>query len=287
MDIILDNIKMEKLIYSFSLLTGLTFGIFDTNGKEIILCKNQPAFCELMRSSMQGNTKCLDSDAVSLKIASARKDIYRYRCHAGLVEACAPIIENGEVYGYLLFGQILDDDTSYEAQWETTQECCRWHKDLDLLKKMFFKLPRLSNEQITASIEIMKACTSYIVLQHIVQSYQQTDAEKILSHIHDNFDSNITLDSISAALSMSKTKLCSIAKNEFDSTVGELIIKKRIETAKTYLKTTDLCIYEIACSVGVSDYNYFSRMFKKQENMSPSQYRSLSRMDTMKKFSDI
>jgi ligand-binding sensor protein len=286
MDIILDNNKMEKLIYSFSMLTGLTFGIFDTNYKEIILCKKFPAFCELMRSSLQGNQKCLDSDAVSLKIASARKDIYRYRCHAGLVEACAPIIENGEVYGYFVFGQILDE-TSYESQWETTQECCRWHKDLDLLKKHFFELPRLSNEQITASMEIMKACASYIVLQHIVQSYQQTDAERILNHIHDNFDNNITLDSISTALNMSKTKLCNIAKNQFNSTVGELIIKKRIETAKMYLKTTDLCIYEISCRVGVSDYNYFSRMFKKQEDMSPSHYRSLSRMGTVKKFSDI
>lgn len=286
MDIILDNNKMEKLVNSFSLLTGLTFGIFDINCKELLLCKHPPAFCELMRSSIQGNQKCLDSDAVSLRIAGARKDNYCYRCHAGLIEACVPVIENGELYGYLMFGQILDD-TSYETQWKTTEECCQWHNDLNLLKKFFFKLPRLSNEQITSFMEIMKACTSYIVLQHIVQSYRQTDAERILSHIHDNFDNGITLDSISSALNMSKTKLCNTAKNEFNSTIGELIIKKRIEAAKTFLKTTDLCIYEISCRVGVADYNYFSRMFKKQENLSPSQYRTASRMGTVKKFSEI
>ncbi|MBS5326366.1 MAG: AraC family transcriptional regulator [Lachnospiraceae bacterium] len=42
-----------------------------------------------------------------------------------------------------------------------------------------------------------------------------------------------------------------------------------------YLAATDLPIQNIAELVGIYDENYFSRLFKKYQQMTPSKYRSL------------
>lgn len=47
----------------------------------------------------------------------------------------------------------------------------------------------------------------------------------------------------------------------------------RINAAKEMLKTSDLSITQIANDVGFSDIYYFSRAFKKQEGIAPSEYK--------------
>lgn len=276
MEILLDKNRLEKLLNSFYVITGLKFGIFDTNFKELYSTAEQSSFCKLIKDTQMGYAKCIACDEQSFKAAMLKKDIYIYRCHAGLIETCSPIIENEQVIAYLIYGQILDD-TPYETQWEMAKEKCRWHHDTDELSSSFFKLERISSEKLTACAEIMSACTSYIWLKRVVQSYQQTDAQNLVSYINKNYERNLTLDEIADALNMSKTKLCTMAKSQLSKTVGQLIVYKRIEVAKTYLQTTDYSISEISIRIGIPDYNYFSRVFKLYEDITPTQYRSLFR----------
>jgi len=49
----------------------------------------------------------------------------------------------------------------------------------------------------------------------------------------------------------------------------------RIETAKKLLLTTDLSISDIANNIGFDDHKYFSRTFKTQLGVYPTEYRSL------------
>jgi len=53
----------------------------------------------------------------------------------------------------------------------------------------------------------------------------------------------------------------------------QFILKRRIERAMYYLKTTHLTIQRIAAIVGYTDVYFFSRQFKEQTGLSPSAYR--------------
>lgn len=57
--------------------------------------------------------------------------------------------------------------------------------------------------------------------------------------------------------------------------IVEYITKARLDTAKKILKDTGLPIKTVANMVGYDDYAYFTRVFRKELGMSPSQYRSL------------
>ena len=62
-------------------------------------------------------------------------------------------------------------------------------------------------------------------------------------------------------------------KEETGENFIEYLTGLRIAHAKELLKNPALSIKEICVMSGYSDPNYFSRIFKKQENMSPSEYR--------------
>lgn len=54
---------------------------------------------------------------------------------------------------------------------------------------------------------------------------------------------------------------------------GELLLQERIQAAKSLLSGTDLRISEISRQVGIGDYNYFSKIFKRETGRSPREYR--------------
>ena len=59
-------------------------------------------------------------------------------------------------------------------------------------------------------------------------------------------------------------------------TIVDFVNKTRIENSCKLLENTDLHISAISEKVGIFDYNYFSRMFKKYIGKTPTQYRKES-----------
>ena len=225
MDIIFDKEKLKKLLDSIYILTGIKFGIHDSEFKEVLTVTKNCDFCTYIQDTEYGIKKCMDCDAEALRFAKQKGEVFIYRCHAGLLESATPIIENGEVIAYISFGQVLDD-SPFEKQWINTYEKCKWHHDLDTLKKYFFTLDRISNKELMAYSEITTACTSYILLKGVIKTAQQSEAQKLISFIDQNYHENISLIDIARALSVSKTKVCLIAQKQLSSTVGKILAKK-------------------------------------------------------------
>ena len=57
--------------------------------------------------------------------------------------------------------------------------------------------------------------------------------------------------------------------------LAHYIRKLRMEKARTLLKDTDQTVSRIAALCGFSDYNYFCRIFKKENGLSAKKYRAL------------
>lgn len=77
-------------------------------------------------------------------------------------------------------------------------------------------------------------------------------------------------------------KLCNLSlssfkrefKKEFNDSPNNYILSKRIEKAKELLRISDLPISEIAYEIGFQDPLYFTRLFKKRTNITPTKYRT-------------
>ncbi len=91
-------------------------------------------------------------------------------------------------------------------------------------------------------------------------------------YIQNNLHKNIKARDVAACVNLSETYFPIYFKNKTGVNFRDYILQSRIEYAKTLLRTKKESICEIAYLTGYQDYRSFSRAFKNETGMSPSDY---------------
>lgn len=95
----------------------------------------------------------------------------------------------------------------------------------------------------------------------------------VIDYLDKHFTESIILDDLAERFYISKFYLTREFKKEFGITIIQYILNKRIEYAKELLTFTDKTIEEISSICGFHDQSYFSKQFKKSENITCLSYR--------------
>lgn len=265
--------RLTDLLQSLHQITHLIMSLYDAQGTEIYACQSRSPFCELVRQLPQGRERCLACDQRTISSLTQPYVPLRYRCHAGLIDSIIPIAESGRLIATILVGQILDD-SPLDVQWADTKRRCFWYPDEARLKEAFDRLPRLSEQQTRACHDIINACVSDIRLKELLKAGEQTDAQKLELYISQHYDQPLSIESLSQALAVSRSKLYLLASDiQPGLSIGALITRERVAAAKRLLGDPDLSVRDVAEKVGIPDYNYFTKVFKKSTDTTPSQYR--------------
>ena len=85
--------------------------------------------------------------------------------------------------------------------------------------------------------------------------------------------SDLTLDKVASTVNVSPNYFSSLFTQETGMTFIEYLTVIRMEKAKEYLRCSSRKITEIGYLVGYLDSHYFSYIFKKTQNCTPSEYR--------------
>lgn len=99
------------------------------------------------------------------------------------------------------------------------------------------------------------------------------DCVFIEQYLNTHYNENISLDKLSELTFMNKYYLSHIFKEHSGYSPIEYLLLRRKEAAKKLLVTTDHSISQIAGIVGFGSSSYFSQYFKRETQLSPSQYR--------------
>ena len=103
-----DN-DLSVLMENFYTLTRIRIVLFDSEFNEILSYPSGGhSFCSLMRTNAEFDALCKNSDRISFEKCCKTHALCVYKCHAGLIEATSPIIQNDAIIGYIMFGQITD-----------------------------------------------------------------------------------------------------------------------------------------------------------------------------------
>ena len=274
MNILFDYERLVPLLSSFYTLTGIRADLYDLNFGEICINEDQtPPFCKLINECPEGHERCLVCDREAKSQAMSGRPFF-YRCHAGICEAILSICEGSMPLAYLFCGQYLDD-SDLEQQWEATRETLSWYPgDLEQLHQAFMQFRRYSAREVEAYSEILTVLASYIRLEGMIQSTGQTDLQRLEGYLDAHYTEKLSLDSVAAALGMGRTKLCALARElSGGSTLSKMITQRRISAAKELLRRSDRPVSDVAEAVGISDYNYFSKVFRASTGLTPTEYR--------------
>ena len=102
---------------------------------------------------------------------------------------------------------------------------------------------------------------------------ENVTVRKIKSFIYQNAHKKITVDDISKHVFLSKIYCENIFKRTTGQTLVTFINNEKVRLAKEYLMTPETPLVKVSEQLGFTDYNYFSRLFKKVVGISPLQFR--------------
>ena len=96
---------------------------------------------------------------------------------------------------------------------------------------------------------------------------------KAIEYIRFHLEQELNLDTISEAIHSSTYELSRKFKKETGQSLTDYINKLRIKEALYMMENHNLSITDIAYMTGFNDVNYFTKVFKKYNKMTPSSYR--------------
>ncbi|NLZ82844.1 MAG: helix-turn-helix transcriptional regulator [Clostridiales bacterium] len=98
---------------------------------------------------------------------------------------------------------------------------------------------------------------------------------KAKSYIDDNYmKEDISLNQVASEVFLSPSHFSSVFSQKTGQTFIKYLTDLRMNKAKELLKCTNKRTSEVGYSVGYKDPHYFSFLFRKTQNCTPSQYRN-------------
>jgi AraC-like DNA-binding protein len=113
----------------------------------------------------------------------------------------------------------------------------------------------------------------YSNLSHINEDNKNAElTAKVIKYMKENVTENLTVEQISSYFAISRAALMKTFKEVTGLGVKEYFNKQKVEQAKKLIREENLNFTEIAERLAYSGLHYFSRSFKKETGMSPSEY---------------
>ena len=114
-----------------------------------------------------------------------------------------------------------------------------------------------------------------------VSTYLQEEMEMARRYFNEHYNEAINIEEFALSRSMSVSWFLRNFKQATGMSPMHYILINRINNAVSLLETTDYNVTEISTIVGYENPMYFSRLFKKQKGVSPTEYRKLLRDHTV------
>ena len=137
-------------------------------------------------------------------------------------------------------------------------------------------------DQLQALIPKMIRHYCLLVKRHSLERYSSA-VRSCLNYIDFHFMEPLSLDRLAARYAINKNYLSSRFHKEVGVTVTDYINSARVRQAVELLEKTALSMQSVAERCGFSDANYFTRIFKKINGVSPNEYRKALNVHSPKK----
>lgn len=265
--------ELKKICIDFFRLAETGFSLWDENRNNIFSYpEKHGVFCKAIRENKKLYMKCAVSDKMGLDEVNRTKKPYIYTCHMGLTEAIVPILQDDEIAGYLMMGQIAEKERIDEiiALIHNLNES----RDVKInLESALSENTCLSRDKIEYCVNILKVLIEYMNLSYVFKKNNETVFSQAKKYVLKNISNPVLQKDMCKQLGVSQSTLYKEIKKNTGLNPTEFIRKMKTDKAKGLLLNTSADISEIAERVGVPDTNYFIRVFKKETGLSPLKYR--------------
>lgn len=138
-------------------------------------------------------------------------------------------------------------------------------------------------KNVFADLNLKELLIRLLQSQHLQQvalekndNHNKSRQHFVLHYIHEHLSEKIGVDALSRKAYLSRNIFFKWFKEQFGITPLEYINKERVKMAKQMLSYANANIHTVSSQCGFSDVNYFIRVFKKAEGITPGAYQVLT-----------
>lgn len=125
-------------------------------------------------------------------------------------------------------------------------------------------------------VKSLKKGISFIIKSIANTSFtddSKDDVQRAKEYILANISNNISVKDVADYVHLSPEYFSKLFKKETGENVKNYILRIKVDAAKDLLENPNIPVSIVASEVGYSNFSHFTQMFKKHENITPSEYR--------------
>lgn len=219
---------------------------------------------------------CLSCDYKAFERA---KDIeedegaFYYSCHFGLIEMCFRLGNKKTPLGYILIGPFRPKETTPEMIEQIKNLSEVNNVPYDKLMGYYKKITKFSTDHFVALKKIIYPLFEYMELKNFLYEDKGYFSNTIEPFVLNNLAQDLSIPYLCSSLFLTQKQLYKIFEKHTSKTPKQYINQTRVREAKKMIIYTEKSLPEISSAVGIPDYNYFIKLFKAQEGVTPMAYR--------------
>lgn len=256
--------KINKVLHDFYTATGTRIDLFDNTFSPISSSQHEMCnYCRQIQKNPLCKKSCVAFDEMLLDKSKRSQQSQQEHCPFGLLNIVSPISYNGNILGYLFFGQMKTD---HDFPVEQFRGNTLLQADYDALA--LFTVPQSQSIANLAQIVI-----GHILTENMLKPNSSEVVAKAVAFIEEHLQEDLSIKRIAQSINVSKSVLYKKFRELLHCTVGEHINKKRIDQAQKLLLGTSLSMEEISRQCGFSSASYFTKMFKQHMGITPLKFK--------------
>ena len=234
------------------------------------------SYCMHVKSKKCGYEKCLSQQRRVFEKISKDGQAFDGICHAGIYEYVYPLRNASEIIGFISVGGYWCENSERKR----ARLCADFGYSMEKLNRSYktLKMQRPNKEQVDTLIFPLCKMLELAYLKEEQDDGKEALIKQIMKHIQHNYSTDLTVEDICKQFGCSRSYFSHTFKKESGKSFREYLIDIRLEHAKRLLTLSNLNITEVAFSVGFSDSNYFTNIFRKKNGIPPLAYRKRTRI---------
>jgi len=264
--------EVKQLIDSFSYCFGVKITLYSPLVEEWLVGSflQSSDYCTLLQKGMQYRPRCLAQDRLMCERCKRLGKLTVYRCHGGLNEAVMPIERDGMTIGYAMLGQFR---TLEHIPAQLLQQWTEAGLDPATFCEAFLARPYFDGETLSRMLHLFTMLINFVSSSSYVKLWQPQLVEKVIQYLDGHMEESSNLTSVARAVGRSESAVSHAIKQKYGVSFKQLATVRKIQRFESLLgKNPSLQIKEACQLVGFPDQLYFSRVYRKFRNCTPSQY---------------
>ena len=266
--------KVSEIFDLYTELHGTRISLFSPSGRLLYpdaVGRPNCRHCAMLRETLGMDALCRQLDRKMMKVAWEQKDMISYTCHAGMREAAAPLVVDQELVGFVMLGQFRSQaspaTSPYARQWTVEQGG-------DELQREFEKTLVFPEEKIETLLSMFRHLLELIIGGQLIHHKDHDLVEPVIEHMRAHPAETLALEDAVRMVGRSPSTVTRLFKKTTGRSFKQYQVWFRLEQAcRLLVSMPNRPVTEIAQVVGFDDPLYFSRVFRKHLDISPSGYR--------------